>query len=249
MKSKILSAAVISYFTLCSLAYGYVASSDNYQIQADSINFGGLMSTSSAYKVEDTLGEWAIGQSATTNILRAGYQALFFDSYLSISNATAVTLTPAINGAGGGVPAGGAVSWQVTTNNPAGYALYVKAAGTPALTSGGNSFADYAPSYADPDLDWSVPDNAARFGFSPTGSDIAAKYKNNGVSCNAGGLITNGKCWNGFSAVNELVASAELPNYPAGTITTLNLQAEVGKKAVVPAGNYSATIIATVVAL
>ncbi|MEK7478254.1 MAG: hypothetical protein AAB645_02720, partial [Patescibacteria group bacterium] len=102
----------------------------------------------------------------------AGYQALFFDAYLSITDAAAVTLLPAINGVGATTPAEGSTSWTVTTNNPAGYALYVKAAASPALISGANSFANYVPSYSYPDLDWSIPVSSASFGFSPTGNDI-----------------------------------------------------------------------------
>ena len=242
--------AGLGYLIAGSLVYAYVASSANYQIQGDSINFGGVMSSSATYKAEDTLGEWSIGQSSTTaNILRAGYQALFFDAYLSISEATAVTLTPSLNGVGGGTPATGTVSWTVITNNPAGYALYAKAAATPALSSGSNYFSDYQPSYAYPDLSWSISNSDASFGFSPTGDDIVQKYKNNGVTCDAGSLITSGQCWNGFSQTNELIASADAPNYPSGAITTLNLQAEVGSDKIIPSGDYSATVVVTTVAL
>mgnify|MGYP001604268538 FL=1 len=38
-------------------ALAYVASSTNYRLQADSLNFAGNLSTSSSYNLQDTGGE------------------------------------------------------------------------------------------------------------------------------------------------------------------------------------------------
>jgi hypothetical protein len=44
------------------LASAFVASSTNYRIQTDSINVGGVLSTSTSYRAEDTLGESGVGR-------------------------------------------------------------------------------------------------------------------------------------------------------------------------------------------
>lgn len=54
-----------------------VMTSPSYSIQSDSVNFGGSQGNSSTYKMEDTLGEIATGDSGSTNYnIKAGYQQM-----------------------------------------------------------------------------------------------------------------------------------------------------------------------------
>jgi hypothetical protein len=64
-----------------------IMSSDNYNIDADSINMGGSQSNSANYKMEDTVGEMGTGESASGSyIMKAGYQAMSgYPPYLSFS--------------------------------------------------------------------------------------------------------------------------------------------------------------------
>jgi hypothetical protein len=240
---------IVSFFGFAvSLAQSYVASSSNYVLQSDSINFGGGYSSSSSYKIQDTLGEIGSGSSTITMILNGGYQAMPLDIYLAITSPSNPVMSAVINGVGGGA-SNGSSTWQVQTDNPAGYELSVKADTSPALTADANSFADYVPSFSAPDYTWNTPASESRFGFSPEGDDIISSFLDNGVSCNTGVLDTEDTCWTGFSTTNQVVSRSALPNYPTGASTTLKFKAEVGSSKVQQSGSYSASVTVTAVTL
>lgn len=246
MKKIILS--FIATLFLSPLAYAAVMNSTSYSIQSDSINFGGGKSGSTNYSQESTFGEIATGLSNSTNYqIKAGYQQMQ-EVYLSIATVADVTLSPSINSTGGGT-ANGSTVVTVTTDDPAGYELYIKASSTPALKSGSNSFADYVPAGANPDLTFTVGAATSAFGFSPEGSDIVQKYKDNGSTCNAGSSDTTNACWNALSTVNELIAKKTTGNHPSGTATTLKFRAQSGVSNVQPVGTYTATTTVTAIAL
>lgn len=229
-------------------ASAYVASSTSYRIQTDSVNVGGGFSTSTSYRAQDTLGESGVGTSSSaTYQIKAGYQQMQ-DVYLAISSPGSITLLPAINSVGGGTGDGSA-SWTVTTDNAAGYTMNIRATGTPALTSGANSFADYVPAGADPDFTFTTPAAASRFGFTPEGTDIVQKYKDNGVACNAGLLDAASTCWGPLATTAETIASRATPNHPSGTPTTVRFRAVSGATNVQPVGSYVATTTLTVLPL
>jgi len=231
------------------LVHSYVASSTNYVLQSDSVNFGGGYSTSTSYGLQDTLGE--IGTailSSSTSILSSGYQAMPLDTYLAISSPADVTMAPALVGTTGGT-SNGEAGFQVQTDNPAGYELSIKANTSPALAAGANSFADYTPSFSDPDYTWNTPVTESRFGFSPEGSDLITTFKDNGVSCNTGSLDTTDKCWKGLSTTDQVMARATTANYPTGATTTVKFRAEVGTSKTQEQGSYSATVTVTAVTL
>lgn len=226
-------------------ARGYVASSTNYQLERDSINFAGGLSTSTNYDIEDTLGEVGTGRSTSTSyILQAGYQQP--SSYISISSPSDVTLSPDINGGVGG-QANGSASWTVTTDNTGGYTMTAKAGSSPAMVSGANSFGDYP---SGPDFTWSVGAAASRFGFSPEGTDISATFKDNGSACSVGALDTALSCWQGFTTSSQTIAGSTSPNDGAGgTGTSIRFRAEAGAGANQTAGSYQAVITVTALAL
>jgi len=232
-----------------SLAQSYVASSSNYILHSDSINFGGGYSTSTNYKLQDTLGEIGSGiYSSTTMIFNGGYQAMTVDTYLALTSPSNPVMSPTINGVGGGA-SNGSSTWNVKTDNPAGYELSVKAGTAPAMISSGNSFADYTPGFSVPDYSWNTPTSESRFGFSPEGDDIVSSFLDNGVSCNTGVLDNTNACWTGFSTTNQLIAQSTVANSPIGASTTVKFRAEVGSTKAQEQGTYSANITVTAVSL
>ena len=223
-------------------------SSSNYSIERDSINFGGGLSDSPNYIQESTFGEIATGPSESLSYkLLAGYQQMD-DVFLSLSSSGNVTLLPAIDGIVGGT-ADGSSTVTVTTDNSAGYALYIRASSSPALVSGSNSFTDYTPTGADPDFVFSIAISSSAFAFTPEGSDIVAKYRDDSSVCNAGVNVTAERCWLGLTTGNELISQSFSPNYPAGAITTLRFRAESGSSNTQPAGTYIATTTVRAIAL
>lgn len=257
-------------FTICLVfllvlgnypVFAYVMQSNNYRIQSDSLNIGGVRQTSNGYIMEDSIGEIATGPATSSNYkLKAGYQQMQ-ETYLSISQPNNVDMG-SISGMTGGVATGEA-AWTVITDNPAGYSLKVVASTSPALQGQvkRDEFADYAAvNAATPDYNWggatapNVADSTAYFGFSPEGSHIVQKFKDNGVdACDTGINDTSDKCWYCFSVGDQTIANSYSSNHPSGTATTVKLKAQLYNEDGVPndaAGmliedNYQATITAT----
>lgn len=236
---------LVSFFSF-SPVLAYVMSSTNYRVQFDSINTGGGMGTSTAYKIEDTVGEISTGFSTSTSYnLYAGYQQMDQNVTLSLSVPSAVALSPSIGGISGGT-ADGQASILVSTNGSAGYSLYLNTNTDPALMSGSYSFANVLTPGNVPVFQWQIPATTTAFGFTPEGSDIAFKYKDNGVSCDQiAGSDTAYRCWDYFSTSLGLVGQSATANYPAVATTTLNIRAESGTQNLQPAGTYTSTITVT----
>ena len=232
-------------------AAAQVMSSTNYQIQFDSINAGGGRAASAAYTSEDTVGEIATGPSDSGSYrLRAGYQQMN-EVYLAMTAPANVTLSPALPGVTGGT-ANGNTAVTVTTDSAAGYQLTIRASSSPALVRNGGSdaFDDYTPAGGVPDYTFSVGAGKARFGFTPEGSDIAARFRNNSSqTCGAGTLDDADACWDGLSTGDVVVAERGSGNHPNGTQTTLKFRAGVGANANKLSGTYTATTTLTAVAL
>ncbi len=221
--------------------------SGNYRITSDTVNFGGQDSGSTNYKLRDTLGEAATGPSASANYkLFAGFWQMQ-ESYISISAPTNLALTP-IGGINGGASEG-TISWQVLTDNLAGYSMSIATTSTPALTSAYDSFADYAPVGADPDYNFTILPIASAFGFAREGDDVSARFKNNGAVCNTGTNVTVDKCWDGLSTTPKTVALRTTSNHPTGSTVTVRFRAETGANHIQKAGSYSAPIVVTAITL
>lgn len=248
-RPHIFVAGLLIALSVAGPIFAYVASSTNYRLEADSINFAGGLSTSTNYSLEDTAGEIATGNLSGTNYdLSAGYQSMLADTFISVTEPANVTLSGTITTTAGG-SATGDVDWTVTTNSSGGYTLSVAASTDPALQSGADDFNDYTPAGVAPDYAWTVSSAQSAFGFSPEGDDVVTRFKNNGSTCNqAGGSVTSGFCWDGFSTGGTAIASASAGNNPAGEATTINLRAEAGSSASQPTGSYSATITITALA-
>jgi len=195
------------------LVLGAVMQSANYQIESDSLNIGGGDNQSSAnYDLKDTIGEIASGSSSSTNYnLKAGYRQM--ESFpLSVSAPSDITLSPSIPSISGnpGNPSSGEALWIVTTDNPAGFNMKIRAGNEPAMKKNAISFFnDYTPETAGiPDYRWNTPDaNTAEFGFTvepETAADTDSLFLDNGSSCNAGALNQTNTCWYGFDGTNDI---------------------------------------------
>jgi hypothetical protein len=222
--------------------------SGNYRIQSDSVNFGGGLSSSTNYSLESTAGEIATGGSESTLYsLRAGYQQMQ-EVYISLGGFTAVALSPSIPGISGGT-SNGSTTVSVVTDSVSGYELQVSSTQSPAMQKAGDTIADYAPTGADPDFTFTTNPADAHFGYSPSGVDVATRFKDNGAVCNTGSGDTVLACWDGLSTIAEIVARRTSANHPGGSTTTLYFRVGVGGSVVQPPGTYTATTTLTALPL
>ncbi len=235
-------------FVGLQLVGAQVMQSSSYRIESDSINFGGGLSTSTNYTLESTAGEVGTGElgSASYN-LKAGYQQMH-ESYISLSGATPVVLSPSISGLTGGV-SNGSTTVTVVTDDSAGYQLTIRASGNPAMQSGANTIQDYVPSGV-PDFTFTTGATNAHFGYSPSGVDIVQRFKDDAVSlCNTGSSDSALACWDGLSLSDVAIARSSGPNQPTGATTTINFRVGVGNLVNQAPGTYTATTTVTALTL
>lgn len=228
-------------------AAAQVMQSTNYQIQSDSLNFGGGYSTSSSYTLESTAGEIATGESDSASYsLKAGYQQMQ-SVYIALTGATNVTLSPSIPGVSGG-SSNGSTTVTVVTDSTAGYSLTIVAEDSPALRKGADTIADYAPG-GDPTFGFTTNATDAHFGYTPEGVDIVQRFLDNTTSCNDGGTDSPLACWDGLSTTPVEIASGADANHPNGATTTVRFQVGIGSSVLQAPGVYTATTTLTATAL
>ncbi len=248
MTTRRVKIAVMFVLGLALTASADTMQSSNYRIQQDSMNAGGVRSTSGTYSMEDTVGEQATGYSGSASYnLKAGYQQM--DSVgLALTGAANVTLLPALQTTGGGTSTG-SLPLTATTDNTTGYQMSIKVSNNPAMQSNSASIPNYAPVGADPDFEFITPVAAAAFAFSPEGTEIVQKYKDDGTACNIGTFDTTGACWNLLSTIDDVIATRGTANNPLGTVTTLKFQVAADAATTLSAGSYIATTTVTLIAL
>jgi hypothetical protein len=243
-KMLVFCMALFIFLVLPTFSFSAMQSA-NYQLQADSINIGGLRGSSASYTLESTVGEVGTGESSSTNYaLKAGYQQMVASTIslaVSSSSVTFLAETALIYTA--------STTLTVTTDNIAGYTLSVKSSASPTLSSSEDTILDYTPAGGNPDFAFSVASNEAVFGFSPEGSDIVQKYQDNGVACNTGSSDSAQKCWEGFSTSNEQIAQSTAPNNPTGTATVLEMRSQIGADRYLQTGTFTGALTVTVAAL
>lgn len=250
LKSKyfiIFMLTIISSFGIFHIILAANMQSSTYKIQSDSVNFGGSNSTSTGYKLDDTLGEVGSGDSNSANYyMHAGYQQMQ-ESSISISSPGNLVMS-SMGGLSGG-SSEGVLSWLVTTDNTAGYSMFISSTTNPSLKSAADSIADYVPAGANPDYNFTnLPSNSS-FGFSPEGTEAIARFKDNGSACNVGALETIGKCWDGLSIAPKVVAGSISSNMPSGSSIAVRFRAESGANHIQTSGQYNVTVIVTATTL
>jgi len=234
------SALVLTVVTLSliGISDAQVRSSSNYQIQSDSVNVGGGLSTSTSYTQESTVGEIATGPAdSTTYSLRAGYQQMQ-EVYLSLLVSNDVTMSPNLPGITGGT-ANGSTTFTVLTDSPSGYQLTIQAENNPAMQSGANSLTDYNAGL-EPDFSFIVGSSDALFGYTPEGVDVVPEFLDDGATCGTDTQNAALACWDG------LTTSA---NHPSGATTTVHFRVGIGGSAGVMPGVYTATTTVTALPL
>ena len=240
--------ATITMVSSVSVAFAQVMQSSNYQIQSDSVNFSGGLSTSTNYQLQSTAGEVATGQSSSTNYaMNAGFQQMQQIS-ISLSGVANIDMTPSIPGVSGGI-ANGSTTLKVTTDSPSGYSLSISSTESPAMQKGADTIADYTPSSGNPDFSFTTGPSDSHFGFTPEGVDIMSRYKDNGSACNTGTSDTHLSCWDGLSTSAKIIASSPNANQPSGATTTINFRVGVGGSVVQAPGYYVATTTITALPL
>jgi len=249
-KSKyfiVLTLTVISSFGFYHNILADFMQSSTYKIQSDSVNLGGRDSSSTNYKANDTLGELSTGDSNSTNYyMHAGYWQMQ-ESSISISTPSDLVMS-SMGGLSGG-SSEGTMSWLVTTDNTAGYTMSIASTTTPALKSAQDSLADYVPSGAAPDYNFTNLATNSSFGFSPEGTEVISRFKDNGVICNSGALETTGKCWDGLSTTPKVMAGSTSSNMPSGSTATVRFRAESGANHIQTSGQYNVTVVVTATTL
>lgn len=247
--STALIAAVVTVFgfSVIEITDAQVRSSSNYQLQSDSLNVGGGLSTSTNFSQESTVGEVATGLGTSSNYqLRAGYQQMQ-EVFLSMTASADVVMSPNLPGITGG-SSNGSTSVTVVTDSPAGYRLTLASESDPALQNGANSIADL--NTANPRLFefTSAGAQQAAFAFSPSGVDIVDSYRSSGSVCGSGSDVAL-RCWEGPSTTAATVAQAATSNHPAGASTTVNFRVVIDSGAGVDAGVYTGTTTLTALPL
>jgi len=232
-----------------AIAFASGMQSTSYQIKFDSLNAGGGSAASAGFGIEDTVGEQATGNSASTQYnVRAGYQQIDTPAYITVSLNPDINL-PSISGFSGG-SSSTTTQWTVATNNSAGYEFSVRSGTSPALrASSGAFFSDYAPVGPEPDFTFAYTATESRFGYSVEGTEALQLFKDDGVSCNTGTSETTDACFYGFTTSDVVVAGRATATAPEGVDVVLRLKAGIGADKIQDAGVYSASIIVTAVPL
>lgn len=245
-----LVALILTPLVLLSLttSSAQVRQSTNYRIESDSVNFGGGLSSSTNYALESTGGEIATGESSSASYaLRAGYQQMV-TRFISLSSPTSVTMSPSIVGITGG-ESNGSTTVTVITDSAAGYELSINAGVSPAMVKGSDAISDYVV-VSDPDYTFTTATDDSHFGYSPSGVDVVARFKDDGISlCNTGSNETTLACWDGLSTSAETIARRTSANVPNGSTTTVHFKVGIGSGVNQAAGIYTATTTLTAVSL
>ena len=234
---------------MCLIGYralAFVSSSNSFRLQYDSLNSEGGSSDSATYNLKDSMGEQAAGVSSSDSFkIKSGFWHMG-ETNISISSPSDFSLSPSIGGVSGGT-ASGSVIWNVATDSPSGYTLNIRSASSPALSAGSYSLSDFSPADGDiPDFEWTINQTDSEFGFSPEGSDVVLKFKDDGFNtCGTGSQNSTNKCWYNFKTTDETISQSTGTNNPAGTNTEFKLKAQVGNSRFQPEGDYTAQLIVT----
>lgn len=219
-------------------------SSTNYQINPDSINFMGIGDAASTnYHLGDTGGEVATGVSTSTNYKdEAGFWHMSMDYHISISSPADVVMG-AIAAHGQSALATNSATWNIDTDNPAGYSLTWKAS-TATMTSGGDTIAAYTPTVASTPEVWSVAGTDSEWG----GHLGASSTTVNTTTWGAVDTYAGGK-WLNVATSDFQIASRPTRTSAAGDDEIIFFGGEIGATKHQPSGNYTVNVTITATTL
>jgi len=179
-------------------------------------------------------------------------------TYLTVSSPGNISLPSNINGISGGVATGSA-SWNVITDNLAGFNMSINASTAHAMVASGDAtyyFDNYPTTTAYPSTStytWSVPAGQAKFGFTVaphTGADLVQAFLDNSSNaCNyAAGAYHFEKCWVGFNGITATtIISRTNRTDNTGESETVEFKAD-SEHRLLKSATYYATITTTVFA-
>ncbi len=165
---------------------------------------------------------------------------------ISIGNCADVTMTALSVTQNSAV---GSSSCAVTTNNQAGYTLYIKAADQPALRNAdtGETFTDYTETSTSTPETWSVT-NGYEFGFSVLGNDVNTGVWGTDTDCISTTDVPSATLnWQSFKGSSNItIASSNTETNQSGTTVTVCYATEQDT-IFAPSGTYTATTTLTAV--
>ncbi|MEX0918421.1 MAG: hypothetical protein WDZ85_00405 [Candidatus Paceibacterota bacterium] len=140
----------------------------------------------------------------------------------------------------------GSTTWNVKTNDPAGYDLTVNAGAAPAMvrSGGGGNVLDYTASTPE---QWSPAAGNAYFGFSSFGTDVTTGTWGTDGTCEPAATLGGSaeRKYRGFDSTTPIsIATRSATTTTAGIDSTVCFAAEQNST-YAEAGTYTATITAT----
>jgi len=232
----------------------------NIVMTLDSMNSGGGSASGGSYSLQDTTGEFAVGDSSGGAYnMNAGYQAVAIeDTTIAITVAPSDVTMTAYDGVGSNSGLGN-TSLTIVTNSYTGYSLSLaksnltiealRCVNDLVSKCGDSYFDDYAPAGAVPDFSWTMAADKAMFGFAPKGGDISQRYKNNDIDTCGTGSIYDGinYCWDGLGSSASLIAERNSPTSELGSTTSIYFKSANGANHIQPSGTYKADLVVTAV--
>lgn len=220
-------------------------SSTNYQINPDSINFMGIGDASSTnYKLGDTGGEVATGVSTSTNYKNeAGFWHMAMDYSISITSPADVVMG-AIAAHGQSALATNSATWNVKTDNPAGYSLTWRASAATMSDGTGDTIAAYTPAVASTPETWSVATSDSEWG----GHLGASSTTVNTTTWGALDTYAGGKWLNVATSDFQIANRADRPT-AGGDDEVIFFGGEIGNSKFQPSGNYTVQVTITAITL
>lgn len=155
-----------------------------------------------------------------------------------------------------GITAGtsyGTSTFNVSTNNAAGYTVSIAFSTTTAMhsTSSTSTIPNYDTGDANGDYDMVVSDGEAFFAYSvynqTTPGDVHARFLNNTTDCSSGSTATLWKCWYNQADASSTVTIIDANNETAasGATSTVTFQVQFGNNSGIETGWYRATATLT----
>lgn len=140
-------------------------------------------------------------------------------------------------------------TWNVKTNNVAGYTLALKSAtsSTPAMkqdTDNTKVIADNTAGAVTPAL-WSVGANTAEFGYSGYGTDVSTGTYGTDSNCGATSTPSTALKYTSLRTTDRTLASRSSTTTPSGIDTVVCYGVEQGTSFYIASGAYTATVTAT----
>ena len=173
--------------------------------------------------------------------------------------ASNVVMSPALGGITGGT-ANGHTTVVVTTNSLTGYSMTIQASSSLGMI-GNASSTNYIPAYAvaatgTPDFAFTVPANAARFGYTvdaSTTTDVDPRFHYNGSNiCNqtTADSVDGQHCWIAATTTQLQIVNRTIPTLSTGATTSLYFRVQIASNPspALPNDTYVATTTLTATA-